>query len=58
MLEFKHFFSGADLYANGIISTSLSPASLAVKLPADRKRNLIGEVKGTEFRFFPNGQIK
>ena len=58
MLESKHFFSGAALYANGKIFASLSPAGFAVKLPADRRRNLIEEGKGTEFRFFPDGPIK
>jgi TfoX/Sxy family transcriptional regulator of competence genes len=57
-LECKHFFSGAALYANGKIFASLSPAGFAVKLPADRRRSLIEEGKGTEFRFFPNGPIK
>ncbi len=57
-LESRHFFSGAALYANGKIFASLSPAGFAVKLPADRRRSLIEEGKGTEFRFFPNGPIK
>ena len=57
-LEFKHFFSGAALYANGRIFASLSPAGFAVKLPADRRRSLLEEGKGTEFRFFANGPIK
>ena len=56
-LESKHFFSGAALYANGKIIASLSPAGFAIKLPADRRRSLIEEGKGTEFRFFPNGQV-
>ncbi len=57
-LESRHFFSGAALYANGKIFASLSPAGFAVKLPADRRRGLIEEGKGTEFRFFPSGPIK
>ena len=57
-LESKHFFSGAALYANGKICASLSPMGLAVKLPADVRRSLIEESKGTEFQFFASGPIK
>ena len=57
-LEAKHFFSGAALYANGKIFASLSPAGFAIKLPADRRRRLIEEGKGKQFRFFPKGPIK
>ena len=58
MLEYKHFFSGAALYANGKIFASLSPAGFAIKLPLERRNSLIEEGKGTEFRFFPKGPIK
>ena len=54
----KRFFGGAALYANGKIFASLSPAGLAFKLPADTRRSLIKEGKGTEFRFFANGPVK
>ena len=57
-LETKHFFSGAALYANGRICASLSPAGLAVKLPAGVRQSLIDERKGKEFRFFAKGPIK
>ena len=57
-LESKHFFSGAALCINGKIFASLSPAGFAVKLPADTRRRLIEEGKGTEFRFFANGPVK
>ncbi len=57
-LETKHFFGGAALYANGRICASLSPAGLAVKLPAGVRQSLIGERKGREFRFFAKGPIK
>ena len=57
-LESKHFFSGAALYANRKIFASLSPAGFAVKLPADTRRSLIEEGKGTQFRFFANGPVK
>ena len=39
--EFRHFFSGVALYANGKVFASLSPAGFAVKLPADTRRSLI-----------------
>ena len=58
ILECKHFFSGAALYANGKICASLSPAGFAVKLPEDQKLKLIRTGKGEDFRFFPKGPIK
>ena len=57
-LETKHFFSGAALYANGKICASLSPAGFALKLPADKRQELIESRMGSEFRFFPSGPIK
>ena len=57
-LKTKHFFSGAALYANGMICASLSPAGFAVKLPADLRKSLIKEGKAKEFRFFTKGPIK
>jgi TfoX/Sxy family transcriptional regulator of competence genes len=57
-LESKHFFSGAALYANGKICASLSPAGLAIKLPAELRRRLIEQSQGGEFRFFVKGPIK
>lgn len=58
VLECKHFFSGAAVYANGKIFASLSPAGFAIKLPEIVKRKLIQSGEGTEFRFFPQGPIK
>ena len=57
-IESKHFFSGAALYANGKIFASLGPKGFAVKLPADTRKSLIEEGKGTEFRFFAHGPVK
>ena len=57
-LETKHFFSGAALYANGKTCASLSPSGFALKLPESTRLNLLGEGKGSEFRFFPNGPVK
>ncbi len=57
-LEARHFFSGAALYANGKICASLSPAGLAIKVPAETRRRLIRQGEGVAFRFFPQGPIK
>jgi len=58
MLDTKHFFSGAALYANGKICASLSPGGFAVKLPEEVRQNLISEGSAEEFRFFEGGPIK
>ena len=57
-IDYKHFFGGAALYANGKIFASLGPAGFAVKLSEGQRRGLISSGKGKEFRFFPNGPIK
>lgn len=57
-LEYKHFFSGAALYANGKICISLTPVGLAIKLP-EESRNALLKQKGTKpLRYFPEGPIK
>jgi len=58
ILECKHFFSGAALYANGKITASFSPAGFAIKLPEGERHKLIQKGRGVEFRFFPDGPIK
>lgn len=58
VLETRHFFSGAALYANGKICGLFSPTGLALKLPADLRHSMINEKKGEEFRFFAAGPIK
>ena len=58
ILEARHFFSGAALYANQKICASLSPAGLALKLPEDQRNRLCEEEQATEFRFFPSGPVK
>ena len=58
MLETKHFFGGAALYANGKICASLSPAGLAIKLPSEFRQSLIQDGEGKEFRFFAWGPVK
>ena len=57
-LESKHFFSGAALYANGIICALFSPTGFAVKLPEDMRVNLLEKGVGAEYRFFADGPVK
>ena len=57
-LEYKHFFSGAALYANGRICISLTPVGFAIKLP-EKSRNALLKQKDTKpLRYFPEGPIK
>ncbi len=57
-LEYKHFFSGAAVYANGRICVTLTPVGFAVKLP-EESRNALMRDKGTKhLRYFPRGPIK
>ena len=58
VLEAKHFFSGAALYANGKSCALFSPMGFALKLPTETRQRLIQEGKGAEFRFFAEGPIK
>jgi TfoX/Sxy family transcriptional regulator of competence genes len=58
LLECKHFFSGAALYANGRICASLSPAGFGLKLPEEIGRRLIEEGEGTELRYFEKAPVK
>jgi len=58
VLDPRHFFSGAALYANKKICATIGPAGFALKLPADTRRRLIEESKAVEFRFFADGPIK
>ena len=56
--EIKHFFSGAALYVNGIISVSLSPTGLAFKLPEEDVSELLDTGRAMPLKYFPNGHIK
>jgi TfoX/Sxy family transcriptional regulator of competence genes len=58
MLECKHFFSGAALYANGRICASLSPAGFGLKLPEEMRSRLIEEGEGAELRYFEKAPAK
>ncbi len=58
VLEFKHFFSGAALYANGKICATLTPAGFGLKLPIQIRNVLIDASEGSELRIFDNAPIK
>ncbi len=58
LVECKHFFSGAALYANGKIFASLTPAGLAIKLPDRSRSALLRERRGRPLRYFKGGPIK
>ena len=57
-LMVKHFFSGAALYANGIICASWSPAGLAFKLTDAEVANLIEEGIAKPLKYFNKGNTK
>ncbi len=56
-IECRHFFSGAAAYAGGRIFMSLTPAGLALKLPAEARQQLM-EAGARSLRYFPKGPIK
>jgi TfoX/Sxy family transcriptional regulator of competence genes len=58
LLEFKHFFSGAALYANGKICASLTPAGFGLKLPEEVRELLMKSGDGKELRYFEKAPIK
>ena len=58
LLETKHFFSGAALYANGKICASLTPAGFGLKLPSDVRNRLIENGTGSELRYFETAPVK
>ena len=57
-LEYKHFFSGAALYANGNICVTLTPAGFGLKLPLESRNQLIGTDDGKELRYFEKAPVK
>jgi TfoX/Sxy family transcriptional regulator of competence genes len=58
LLECKHFFSGAALYANGKICASLTPAGFGLKLPAEVRSRLLEEGDAEELRYFEKAPAK
>lgn len=57
-LEYKHFFSGAAVYANGKICMSLTPVGFAIKLPEESRNTLFEQAGAKPLRYFPKGPIK
>lgn len=57
-LEYKHFFSGAALYANGKICMSLTPVGFATKLPEESRNTLLKQKGAKPLRYFPGGPVK
>ncbi len=57
-LECRHFFSGAALYVNNKICTTLTPEGLAIKLPEHTRESLFQERLAVPLRYSPNGPVK
>ena len=58
ILETRHFFSGAALYANRAICASWTPVGLAFKLPQTDVTRLIANNRAKPLRYFARGNIK
>lgn len=58
ILETRHFFSGAALYANRAICASWTPVGLAFKLPQTDVTRLIANNRAKPLRYFAGGNIK
>jgi len=57
-LECRHFFSGAALYVNNKICTTLTPGGLAIKLPESTRTNLFRNNQAIPLRYFSGGPVK
>ena len=57
-LEFKHFFSGAAVYADGKICMTLTPVGFAMKLSKPDIDSLLAAKGNKRLRYFPNAPIK
>ncbi len=57
VLEFKHFFGGAAVYADGHICMTRTPVGLALKLPEDACEALFA-AGGTPLRYFAKAPVK
>jgi len=54
----KHFFSGAALYASGVMCASLSPVGLAFRLPVELRTELINCGAASKLQYFAKSPIK
>ena len=57
-IEYKHFFSGAAVYADGKIVASLSPKGLAFKLSESRCAAVLSEGLAIPLRYFEKSPVK
>ena len=57
-LEFKHFFSGAAVYANGKICMTLTPVGFAIKLSKPDIDSLLASKGNKRLRYSPNAPVK
>ena len=57
-IRYKHFFNGAAAYANDKIFCTYTPSGIAVKLPIEKRDNLIAMNKGSELRYFAKSPVK
>ena len=57
-IEFKHFFSGAAIYADGKICMTLTPAGFALKLARSQVDSLLKTGENKRLRYFPNAPVK
>jgi len=57
-IEVKPFFGGAAAYANGKICISLTKVGLALKLPSEKRSELLDSGKAKELQYFPAAPVK
>ena len=57
-LEFKHFFSGAAVYADGKICMTLTPVGFAIKLSKPDIDSLLESKGNKRLRYSPNAPVK
>lgn len=57
-LEFKHFFSGAAVYANGKICVTLTPVGFALNLSKSDIDSLLESKENKRLRYFPKSPVK
>jgi TfoX N-terminal domain len=58
VLECRHFFSGAAVYANGRICASLTPVGFAIKLPPQSRDTLLKRRGVKPLKYFTKGPLK